>query len=1552
MGAVKNYYEEKNMKNLKKLLVTMLALVLLICGATVVSLAADTPAEIMADAQELLDAATKEGEFIAVRSQKMRELDKLIADNMATIRNDSEWLSFQVSYKAHQDKLREDCVAEATAALDQLLERSTTKKEAELLYAGLSTLVSRTGEGRGYFDTESAEFAELTLRMKIAEPISKLQIAEDSVLAKDKGASLKWVDTYRAAYLADDAAVTATEDYAIMNEWFKALYAEIDEAMFAEIRALTDKACLASTSFKDAEALVAEIEAYLANCYFDTTAAEYSNTLMYAKFAGAYTYLNQIERTKVLVTQGELLKTLSEMLADLSLSSGVQPMYDDFFARYNKLVDATDEASVVSRLRVIADGYKADVAAVFTEGYNGPLKSADDIADVVDEFQTLVSDCYLGTSTYAADLSVAKIYAAIYDFYAAMVDPDEAPDAYIARNKLYKAAISSYNNNAGALNSAEPAYANTMIALYDTLCADAKAEITEILDGWVATVASAGIKDADGVYVTAFAEVREAMDCLSTHYLGKTPLYFREVEDKALTAKIKGYVETAETRVLGELCELLATVEVEGALPENLADMDATALAYRVETLAALSEMFDGLVFSFGTNPDDFAVFISDYHISTFLTKLCEIEAAFKAEDDEGAVALYNELKSLVSTNITAVDTEAEAYLLYLSHLNKIEVRMGDANVPGARPYLDAVAAVVDNDSFEKVYKLMELDEYMRQNKITRPDPSDTTSASALFYAEYDELANKIKVWRQAIVDEREKDVPMSDYNSTAVTEYDADTKQASATKYNHTFIPRDGREYGSEGSQFYTTLEMSPSGGDGFINLTLPSPTENVVIEMDITTFTHLPPNGIPFDSGTNTLDTNTRIYPFLCRISANGELIAAGGNHNNGPTVTGPIIIPGQWTHLVICYNAKEKMVSYYVNDEKIVYNGVDAWSCAYSTGPYNFKEALRVGNGGTSGSFSIDSVRLYLGNAPRDVNFLRNMSTPKKFAYFVDFVKSYIDEGKGTATDAKTCYEELRNTINVFWGTRLDPDGNPLPETYLFDETTYWSGAEDVGITYEELKKAVDDFHYVAEHADAVIEAEMVEECYNNLNSQMDAIKAAAGIAKLATRQNLLADFEAYVEANLSYIAAFNDTQKAGYAQMLADKAAIELEVEAYSRANEYITMVNKFAAARDLYSRTVYRNDAALQMAEMERDAALGYFNLEQIKGEIAEFAAAIETFSTENAKLEAQIVKDNNRLIVDCMARFPATADEAMKNYATLNKYIVAVRRILGEGNYDAKDPDVEAAIAKYNVMNASFYDALQRDHAAFVQELIDEFNATNTAYIAKLGIYRQVKSYLEENAETIDLTHDAIKGIYSQFEIMDAQFGTEEGREEQWKEYETILASNTLKFIALVTQMRFETSYDEVLRLRDEAAKLFYYMDSTTPEAQLAIENYQACEQFLAQATVNADKFIETVYKLKKATDMKSTYLALVAAQAAFAEIDVTCLSSLTFYERGEDKEIAVVLTTEEAIETYQITLSQYTSFVTVTNAESDVVLDVVCTVRAAYPTTRTMVALFKKFYD
>ena len=199
---------------------------------------------------------------------------------------------------------------------------------------------------------------------------------------------------------------------------------------------------------------------------------------------------------------------------------------------------------------------------------------------------------------------------------------------------------------------------------------------------------------------------------------------------------------------------------------------------------------------------------------------------------------------------------------------------------------------------------------------------------------------------------------------------------------------------------------------------------------------------------------------------------------------------------------------------------------------------------------------------------------------------------------------------------------------------------------------------------------------------------------------------------------------------------------------------------------------------------------------------------------------------------------------------------------------------------------------------------------------------------------------------------MDAQFGSEEGREEQWIEYGKILEANAIKFANLVIQMRFCESYAELLALREQAAALYYYMDSSSADAKLAVEYYHATEILLAQKAINGDLFIEAAYALKKATTMEETYKALLAARAAYLLADTTYQGVLSYTETAGESTYTVTFTMEDAVAAYQIALSNYNSFVTVINNEVNVVLDVVCAVRATFPVNQTIVAIFKKYYD
>ncbi len=1580
------------MKNFKKLLVTLLALVLLVSGAVVVSLAADTPAEIISDARYLLDQAMQEDGYIAVRSQKMRQLDNLITANLAKIRDSQEWRDFRVEYETAQLELKEDCLAYADSSIDVLMDKETSGAYAVELYNGLSALVAFNGDGRGYFDTESAEFLELRTRMLFAQAAVKLQSAEDSSISKEKGALLLWVQDYKAATLSGDE-FAARPEITVIDDWFVEIYDLVKGVLFYEIDALAEEAMKSETSFARAIELADQIETYFTTCYFNQKEDSYIVTRARSRYARAFAYLNEIERSSDLYAQGKNLKALAELLASVSLSNDVEE-YAIFYSRYNLMIDTASEDSILSRLYATAEGYKAQIAAVFTEDYEGDLDSKDDILDVVYELEKWVFDCYFPNKAYIEDAAIANAFAQIYDFYVVFGETLETQEEKIARNKYYRDAVTLYNSVAASIVAGSPAYGAAFQALYDGLTKKASDEINKIRTDWYKILNEAENKAEDGeTYLYTLAQVKAAFNDMTKYFItASTALYYGDIDEKTIKAETTIALMKAENRMFTEFKANMVVAVGLVVIPETLSETDPVGLAARAEALDAVLADWDSVVLT-QIVPELTAAFYHELTVHILLTKLCEVEVEYEngAEGSDAAGILYNELKAFAEERKNAIVAENADYIAYLALLNKTAVKIGSAYVSGTREYLDALIAIVDVDSFDKVYALMRLDEYIRQNEIVRPDASDTESPAAVMFAEYDVYAKKVKDWRQAKVDEREALVPLSSYSLSTMQFADMESKTLSWNKGSgHTFVSNDKTHHGANGSETYATLYYGSKGGDGYISAPVASKNQNFVFELDITTFTTFPSGGVSFNSGTNGLNNGARLYPWIGAFTGSGQLQVPNGNGNSRKTVTsreGGYIIPGQWTHLAIIYNAVEKTVSYYINDEKIEdENGKDTWSCTLAD-DYDFTEAIRIGHGNSNGSFSVDNVRCYTGNEIRDTELFDRMSDLQTFGFYVNYARNFIDNGIGSVADAKLACDTLRESINRYWGVPggssddgsdsqppAGDDGSgeellgallPLEDagagstsktpTYLFDEKTYWDstadGYVDPGITYEEFKVVVDECNRLLSLYDEKIEGAMKLAVFEELEEKIAQLESLKGIENLNARKNLISTIESYIETNATYFSGLDDEKAALYASLLERKAGVEVEMEAYGRANSYIEMVNKLVAAKDLYSRTVYKAQAQSILDLMELDASLGRLDLDAIKEGAPKFVEAIATFEEQNLILDAQVIASNNGIIIDCMGRFPASAEDAIKEYDRLNKYIVLVRQVLAEGNYDANDADVKEALQVYNRMNAVFYEALQLEHAETLQELIDTFNSEGS-YITRLGIFQAVKAYLEDNASVIDMEHGAILTILSQYEQMEEKFGDAEGLEKEWETYGEKLKSNAVKFVSIVTQMRFADSYAELGALREEAAKLFYYMDSGDADAKLAVEYYLACETILTQKALYGDRFIEAAYALSKATSMGEIYAAILVAKEAYALVDVTYQGSLAFTEIVNEASVTVEYTMTEAIAQYLIALSSYNSFVTVINNEVNTLLDVVCSVRADYAIHQTAVALFKKFYD
>ncbi len=1548
------------MKSFKKLFVTLLALVLLISGAVVVSIAASTPAQIVSDARVLLDQAVREDEYIATRSQKMRELDRLIEANFAHIKNSAEWRGFQIEYRAAQAQLKEDCLAEANGLFERLMDRQTDTAEAKTIYQGLTTLISTVGDTRGYFDVDSAEFIALKNRLKPAQAIAKLQEAEGMGLVRDKGACLLWIDNYKRTELDGDETSMSTVEYTLIDDWFADVYAAVEVALYQSVRSAVAEAARASTSYVRAMALASEINGYFADCYFDTTNPEFEEIRALGYYAEAYAYLNEIQRNASLVQKGAYLKTLVAYVNSAPLST-CREEYEVFGALYKAMLDTSNPASVLSALYAQANAYKQQIAEPFTAGYTGTT-STEALFAKHEALVTLVNSGYFPDAAYANDVVIAEVYVGLYNFYSTFSVKAKTAQETIERNRLFKDAAALYRAKSSAIMFGSQDYMEAFLAVYNDLTARASEEIYALLDDlWLKPAKDCENKNNDESYVYTIDEIIAAYKNLDTYYIqSATALYYGAISNPQKAGEIQDAMRAVEMRLVRDIKQALEDIDALVDIPdEELAEVDYQGLQARMRAQDALVASVDGFIYTYADAQEVSRL----YHriiVGIMLSKLCEVEYELKrgGSDTSAAIFKYNAFKAYVAEKTNKIITTEEDYKTFLALKNKTDVKMGDVFVPSARELLEKLEDVINKPTFDKVYALMRVDEFIRQNGITRPaDGTNTTSQTALFYQDYDVLAKKVADFRAEKVAEREANVPISQYADAVYSFYDMEKSALGAFKNNHVLHSNDKRHYGADGSATYMTFEYKKGiSEDGYI-LLYPAATggENIVFEMSFTTFDYWPTTGVSFSSKANDINTGAVVWPWFGCINGSGQLevITSSGRK----TITnreGGYIVPGQWTRVILVYNAENKTVSYYINDEKIVdAEGNDTFTCASGSG-YILNAPLRIGHTQSGGgSFSLDSVSSYVGDRPRDVHRLSGMSDLEKFAFYTQVVTNYIDKGLGTATDAKLALDELKGTIGRYWGVPAESEDDT--PRYLFDANTYWDetaeGYVDPGITYLEFKDTVDICKGILDRATAELENAMKDTVLSKLRADIAQLERLTGMTNFAQRKELLAAINTYIEENLNYIGLFEGAMLAEYENLIERKDLVSIQMDTYERVDEYIKVVNKLVAARDLYSRTVYRSQAKGLMDIMERDDALGAIDLAALKSTIPEFVAAIATFGQQSALVDEALLRDNNDIIVECMSRFPAVAEDAILEYERLNTYMVLVRRIIAEGSYDPEDPLVKEALVVYERMNALFFERLQQDHAKTLQEMIDNFNV-EPSYITRYGIYKAVKAYFEENEDVIDPENDAIKTILSQYELMEEKFGTEEGREREWELYGETLKVNADRFTTMVTEMRLCNSYAELHELVERASEFFYYMEATDAEAKLAVEYYQACESILAQKALCGDIFIESVYALSKTSKMKDVYSALIVASKAYAEADVTYDGVISFTEHLGGATYTVDYTMEQAINQYLAILASYNSFVTVVNEEVGTALDVVCSVRASFAINQPVVALFKKIYD
>ena len=616
------------------------------------------------------------------------------------------------------------------------------------------------------------------------------------------------------------------------------------------------------------------------------------------------------------------------------------------------------------------------------------------------------------------------------------------------------------------------------------------------------------------------------------------------------------------------------------------------------------------------------------------------------------------------------------------------------------------------------------------------------------------------------------------------------------------------------------------------------------------------------------------------------------------------------GEWTHFIVFLNPVDYEMTLYVDYVKI---GTVLLIDDETANPRNqliTPNSLNILFGTTYNDVAIDNIDCYAGTSFRLHDKFDGMSEGDRFKYYVNTFINTAFKAKSRATSYNKAaemvdsyrgvagYEAYVNAFDSFDYDTIFPAEEKKQKLDTLLEMMEASGAYDVNSTnYKDINtKLLEIEDYIAKNSD-YLDFKSVE--YNN-------VKTAIGIA--------YADIERV-------------------AQLLKLVDALEL----FSKATTVSGMTKRLVNVQAEYEKCNFNdgdnyekanNDPKMIefLASFGEDVTFGEFYNEIIPERIA----ARRTY--ENAGKIVSCVEKLKDLVenadalseTEFLAALMAAAT-ATENFDYANAYLTVIRNIVKGGDYDENYEGVGGAIKVFDYLDGYFYNIAIDEQVKVIKAQLDRYSLTDS-YIDKLGICTYVRKYIDEN--NVDVQDSKIAPYYTLLLMFENELESYE------TQYNSILQSNTVAFIAIVERMSAFTEYKDIKPLYDEALNNYYYnMNLNSDAAKAAMATFEAYAVIVNGAEENSKLFVEAVGKLAKATKTKAIYKALVECAA---------------YVDGVDSSIDGVA---EALEVYNTKLSAYNAKINPVNTQIEDAANVVCSVRTV-SVDATVLATVKKFIN
>ena len=600
------------------------------------------------------------------------------------------------------------------------------------------------------------------------------------------------------------------------------------------------------------------------------------------------------------------------------------------------------------------------------------------------------------------------------------------------------------------------------------------------------------------------------------------------------------------------------------------------------------------------------------------------------------------------------------------------------------------------------------------------------------------------------------------------------------------------------------------------------------------------------------------------------------------------------GEWTHFIVYLNPIDYEMTLYVDYVKIGTVPMIDEETANPRNQFITPASLNVLFGQKNQVIAMDNFDRYAGTSFRLHDKFEGMGEGDMFKYYVNTVTNKDFEPNSRAT----AYIKAAEMVDTY---------------------------RDVA-GYEAYVNAFDNFDY-----DTIFPAEEKQQKLETLIGMVEASGAYNVNSTNYTDIGMkLSEIESYIVRYSNYLDSlspeFNAVKAAineAYSDVERVKQLLKLvdALELFLRAETVSGMTRRFAEMAVEYEKCnffdiVNYDKANDDPAVKEYLAAFGEdVTLDMLYNEIIPEIIAARTTYENAGKIVTSVekikglVENADGLSEDAFLAALMAAVAAEENFDYANAYITVIRNIIKSGDYDKDYEGVDAAIKVFDYLNNYFWSVEIDAAVEIIGAQLDKYNLT-TSYIDKLGVCTYLRKYIDENA--IDVNDAEVAPLYAKLLMYENELQSYEAQ------YNSILQSNTVAFIATVEKMSAFTEYKDIKPLYDEALNNYYYnMNLDSDAAKAAMATFEAYALIVNATEENSKLFVEAAGRLSAATKIKTIYKTLVECAA---------------YVDGVDSSINGVA---EALEVYNAKLSAYNAKINPVNTEIEGTVNVVYSVRA-----------------